>query len=54
MMILEANFMKIAENCTKMTIFEADLMIDLIRSNLNPDFGFYGDEIFNRFEAGFE
>ena len=29
-------------------------MKDLTRSNSNPDFGFYGVEIFNRFEAGFE
>ena len=29
-------------------------MIDLIRSNSIPLFGFYGVEIFTEFEAGFE
>ena len=48
MTILEANFTKIPENCTKMTILEADLW------DSNPDFGFYGVEILTRFEAGFE
>ena len=46
--------MKIAKNCTKMAILEANFIIDLIRSNLNPDFGFYKVEIFTGFEAGFE
>ena len=46
--------MKIAKNCTKMAILEANFMIDLIRSNSNPVFGFYGVEIFTGFEAGFE
>ena len=43
-----------AENRAKMTILEADFMIDLTKSNSNPDFGFYGVEIFTGFEAGFE
>ena len=46
--------MSIAKNCTKMAILEANFMIDLIRSNSNPVFGFYGVEIFTGFEAGFE
>ena len=46
--------MKIAKNCTKMAILEANFMIDLIRSNSNPVFGFYGVEIFTRIEAGFK
>ena len=37
-----------------MAILEAYFMIDLIRSNSNPDFGFYRVEIFTGFEAGFE
>ena len=37
-----------------MAILEANFMIDLIRSNSNPVFGFYGVEIFTGFEAGFE
>ena len=43
--------MKIAKNCTKMAILEANFMIDLIRSNSNPVFGFYGVEIFTGFES---
>ena len=46
--------MKIAENRTKIAIFEANSMIDLIRSNSNPVCGFHGVEIFIGFEAGFE
>ena len=37
-----------------MTVLEANFMLDLIRSNQNPVFGFYGVEIFTGFEAGFE
>ena len=46
--------MKIAKNCTQMAILEANILIDLIRSNSNPVFGFYGVEIFTGFEAGIE
>ena len=46
--------MKIAKNCTQMAILEANFMIDLMSSNSNPVFGFYGVEIFTGFEAGFE
>ena len=34
--------------------FRGRLMKDLTLSDSNPDFGFYGVEIFTRFEAGFE
>ena len=34
--------------------FGGRLMKDLTLSDSNPDFGFYGVEIFTRFEAGFE
>ena len=46
--------MKFAKNCIQMAILEANILIDLIRSNSNPVFGFYGVEIFTGFEAGFE
>ena len=42
------------ENRTKMTILEADFMIDLTRSDSNQNFVFYGVGIFTGFEAGFE
>ena len=51
MTILEADFMKIAENGIKLAILEADFMIDLTRSDSDPDFGFYVVEIFTGFEA---
>ena len=54
MTILEADFMKIDENCTKMTILEAVFEKKISLSDSNPDFGYYGVEIFNRFEFGFE
>ena len=34
--------------------FRGRFMKDLTLSDSNPDFGFYGVEIFTRFEAGFE
>ena len=49
MRILEADFMKIAENRTKLAILVADLMIDLTRSDSESDFGFYGVEMFTGF-----
>ena len=54
MTILEADFMKIAKHCTSIRILEADFMIDLTRSDSNPDFGFYEVEIFTGFKAGFK
>ena len=51
---LEADFLKFAENRTKLRILEAVFMIELTRSDSNPDFGFYGVEKFTGFQAGFE
>ena len=34
--------------------FKGQLLKKLTLSDSNPDFGFYGVEIFTRFEAGFE
>ena len=51
------NKMTIYENCRKLQQnddFRGRFMKDLTLSDSNPDFGFYGVEIFTRFEAGFE
>ena len=68
MKILEANFLKkkqqnedfrgrFYENRRKLhknDDFRGRFMKDLTLSDSNPDFGFYGVEIFTRFEAEFE